>query len=35
VRRPKVVPGGCDFHVFHDWPLMHVIPDSQAYQFMT
>jgi hypothetical protein len=18
VRRPKVVPGGCDFHVFHD-----------------
>jgi hypothetical protein len=19
VRRSKVVPGGCDFHVFHDW----------------
>jgi hypothetical protein len=18
VRRPKVIPGGCDFHVFHD-----------------
>jgi len=26
VRRPKVVPGGCDFHVSHDWLLMHVIP---------
>ena len=25
VRRPKVVPGGRDFHVFHDWPLVHVI----------
>src|SRR5262249_51608825 len=25
VRRPKVVPGGCDFHVFHDWALVHVI----------
>src|SRR5262249_170625 len=25
VRRPKVVPGGCDFHVFHDWSLVHVI----------
>jgi hypothetical protein len=23
VRRPKVVPGGCDFHVFHDYPLVH------------
>jgi hypothetical protein len=22
-RRPEVVPGGCDFHVFHDWPLVH------------
>src|SRR5215469_5628120 len=25
VRRPKVVPGGFDFHVFHDWSLVHVI----------
>src|SRR5262249_31098767 len=24
VRRPKVVPGVCDFHVFHG-PLIHVI----------
>src|SRR5215467_4374826 len=25
VRRPKVVPDGCGFHVFHDWLLVHVI----------
>jgi hypothetical protein len=29
VRRPKIVPGGRDFHAFHDWPQT-AAEDSRA-----
>src|SRR5215468_9835128 len=33
VRGPKVVAGGCDFHVFHDWPRALIA--SKAVEVLT
>src|SRR5262245_33768342 len=36
LRRPKVVSGGCDLHVFHDYPLVHATTrPTSSYRFMT